>query len=50
VRAGLSAWSSRTVRAAPVARGLSEDPVRTVRVSGCASGGSVAINGLSARG
>jgi hypothetical protein len=40
VRAGLSAWGSRTVRAAPVARGPSEDQVWTIRYSSCATGGS----------
>jgi hypothetical protein len=47
---GLSTWGSWTVRAAPVARGPSEDQVQIVRVLGCESGRSVAINRLSARG
>jgi hypothetical protein len=38
------------VPAARVARGPPEDQVQTVRVFGCSSGRSVAINGLSARG
>jgi hypothetical protein len=50
VQAGLSSWGSWTVHVAPVARGPSEDQVRTVRVLGRASGGSVVINVLSARG
>jgi hypothetical protein len=45
-----SAWTSRTVRAARVAHGPSEDKARTVRSSRCASGGSVVFFGLSARG
>jgi hypothetical protein len=47
VRAGLSAWDLRTVRAAPVARGPSEDQVRTVRYSRCATRGSAFFFGLS---
>jgi hypothetical protein len=47
VVAGLSAWGSRTLRAARVAHGPSENQVRTVRVSGCSSGRYVAINGPS---
>jgi hypothetical protein len=50
VVARLSAWGSWTVRAARVAPGPSEDQVRTVRVFGCPSGRSVAINGPSTRG
>jgi hypothetical protein len=50
VVAGLSAWGSRTVRAARVARGSSKDQVRTVRMLGCLSGHSIAINGPSAHG
>jgi hypothetical protein len=45
-----SAWSSRTVRAAPVARGPSEYRAQTVRSSRCASGASIANFGPSARG
>jgi hypothetical protein len=45
-----SAWTSRTVRATPVAHGPSVDEVRTVRVLECSSGRSVDINGPSARG
>jgi hypothetical protein len=36
VRTGLSAWRSRTVRAAPVARGPSGDKARTVVIQGAA--------------
>jgi hypothetical protein len=50
VVAGLSAWGSRTIRAARVARGPSEDHVQTIRMFGCSSGRSVAINEPSARG
>jgi proline racemase len=50
VRAGLSSWRLRTVRAAQVARGPFEDQVRTIHVSVCLFGRFVVINGLSARG
>jgi hypothetical protein len=39
---GPSAWTSRTVCAARVARGPYKDKARTVRLSGCSTGGSMA--------
>jgi hypothetical protein len=47
---GPSARRSQTVRVAQVALGQSPGRVRTIRISECASGGSVAFNGLSTRG
>jgi hypothetical protein len=45
-----SAWRMQIVHVAQVARGLSEVKARTVRFSGCTTGGSVVVFGLSARG
>jgi hypothetical protein len=42
-----SAWTSRIIRAAPVARGPSEDRARTVRYSRCTTGGSASFFKLS---
>jgi hypothetical protein len=47
---GPSARRSWTVRAAQGTLGQSAGRVRTVRISGCTSGGSFAFFGLSARG
>jgi hypothetical protein len=46
---GPSAWTSRTVRVALVARGPSEDRARTIRYSRCVTGGSAFFFGPSVR-